>query len=162
MNDIPPVIANYVCEHCGAHSQRPDGKCWLCYEPKSVPNPYASHADSISQNPIKGYAPSHWDHLFTGILIVCVVLTVLIAIGLAVQDRGLLIPFAICVGPAYLVTIARGLMNRGTNGEMRPGTLLRTFAVSIVMTAMVFVVLTAASIVLLLVICLQSLGQVSR
>ena len=150
---IPPVIATKACVHCGALSQTADGKCWLCYEDKSATNPYA-----ISGNPLTDDSASTptttWDMVFGVLLGVCVLLTMLIAIGLAAQDRGLLIPFAIFMGPAFVVTFIRGLVPHGKTGIARPASLFFTFIISLLVTMLVSVVLIVAAAILLFLVCI--------
>ena len=150
---VPPVLATQTCVHCGALSQTKEGKCWLCYENKSTPNPFA-----FTGNPIEEATPQSsmttWDVVFSALLGICVLLTVLISIGLAVEDRGLLIPFAIFMGPAYLVTILRGVIPRGAKGSPRPANLLLTFVVSILVTGLIVIILAVAAVVLLFLVCI--------
>jgi hypothetical protein len=152
--NVPPIIASFECSHCGARSQSREGKCWLCYEEKSNTNPYSVSQSQIAQSATQKQMSS-WDVVFGALLVACVVLTVLIAIGIAVQDRGMLIPFAILVGPAYLVTIIRGVAQ--SNSTPRPTNLFLTFIVSLLATVGVMVVLAIASVVLLMIVCLQSM-----
>ena len=150
---VPPVLATQTCVHCGALSQTKEGKCWLCYENKSTPNPFA-----VTGNPVTAATPQSpmttWDMVFSALLGICVLLTVLIAIGLAVEDRGLLIPFAIFMGPAYLVTIFRGVVPRGAKGSRRLANLLLTFAVSIMVTGLIVIILAVAAVALLFLMCI--------
>jgi hypothetical protein len=105
-------------------------------------------------------APSTvWDNVSAMLLGICVVLTVLIAIGFAVQDSGLLIPLAIFVGPAYLVTFIRGSTQIGTTGKARAGSLFLTFIVSLAVTALIAIVLAVAASILLFLICIQAFGK---
>ncbi|MCY2980314.1 MAG: hypothetical protein NTU79_16725 [Planctomycetota bacterium] len=155
--NAPPIILNDVCSHCGAVSQTKDGKCWLCYESKSTPNPYATTGMPLAK---ESAVPSTvWDNVSAMLLGICVVLTVLIAIGIAVQDPGLLIPLAIFVGPAYLVTFIRGSTQVGTTGKARAGSLFLTFIVSLAATVLIAIVLAVAASILLFLICIQSFGK---
>ena len=161
MTNIPPIIAQ-TCAHCGAEF-RPNAKqCWLCYEPMPL-NPYAADSQDANQGTKKGsvpvagrkdYPPSKWDPLFAVMLLLCLALTVLVGIGMVVQDRGMLVPFGILVGQALGITIVRGMVQSGT--RVRPGSLLLTFIVSIVATVLILVLLLAALIGLLFLICLSS------
>ena len=150
---VPPVLATQTCVHCGALSQTKEGKCWLCYENKSTPNPFA-----VTGNPVTAATPQSpmttWDMVFSALLGICVLLTVLIAIGLAVEDRGLLIPFAIFIGPAYLVTILRGFVPSGAKSSPRPANLLLTFVVSIMVTGLIVIILVVAAVIMLFLVCL--------
>jgi hypothetical protein len=154
--NIPPVIATHVCIHCGARSQSSDGKCWLCFEEKSVPNPYQSTKAATGN----AAPPANtWDGVFTVLLGTCVVLTILIAIGMGVQDPGMLVPFAIFVGPAYLVTVIRALAQMNSERGPRPTSLFVTFMLSLLVTFAILILLMVAVIVLLFIACLQSASR---
>ena len=155
--NVPPIILNDVCSHCGAVSQTKDGKCWLCYQSKSTPNPYATTGMPPANE--SAVHSTVWDNVSAMLLGICVVLTVLIAIGIAVQDPGLLIPLAIFVGPAYLVTFIRGSTQVGTTGNARAGSLFLTFIVSLAATVLIAIVLAVAASILLFLICIQSFGK---
>lgn len=156
--NIPPVLATQACVHCGALSQSPEGTCWLCYENKSAPNPF-----SVSGAPMKEAAAvspmSTWDVVFGILLGICVLLTILIGVGLAVGDRGLLVPFAIFMGPAYVVTMIRGIVPRGNKVSSRPASLLLTFVVSLLATVLISTILAIAAVVLLFLACIGIFGS---
>ena len=155
--NIPPVLATQACVHCGALSQSPEGKCWLCFENKSAPNPF-----SVSGTPMEEAAAvspmTTWDVVFGILLGICVLLTILIGIGLAVEDRGLLVPFAIFIGPAYVVTIIRGVVPPGNKGSPRPANLFLTFMVSLLATVSISIILAIAAVVLLFLACIGIIG----
>ena len=125
--NIPPVLATNVCVHCGALSQTKEGKCWLCYENKSEPNPFAVSGNLVTEETQS--LMTTWDLVFSVLLGICVFLTLLIGIGLAVEDRGLLVPFAIFMGPAYAVTIFRGAVSNPSKGAPRPANASRPASV---------------------------------
>ena len=150
---VPPVIATNVCVHCGALSQNKEGKCWLCYEDKSEPNPFAVSGNLLASEPPQSLM-TNWDVVFSVLLGICVFLTLLIGIGLAVEDKGLLVPFAIFMGPAYAVTIFRGTVSFASKPTSRPASLFVTFVVSILVTFLVSILLIVAAMVLLFLICI--------
>ncbi len=100
-----------------------------------------------------------WDVVFGVLLGICVLLTILIAVGLAVEDRGLLVPFAIFMGPAYVVTMIRGIVPRGAKGSPRPANLFLTFVVSLLATVLISIILTVAAVVLLFLACIGIFGS---
>lgn len=158
--NVPPIIATHVCANCGARSQSTEGKCWLCFGDKGVANPYAVSPGSISSGPQTAVPPSSdWDSFFKVLLLLCIVLTVLIAVGLGVQDTGMLIPFAIVVGPAYIVTIVRGLAQVNSEKGPKASSLFLTFMLSLMGTIAVFVILAVAAIIFLFIVCLQSINR---
>jgi hypothetical protein len=150
--NIPPVIVTQKCSHCGALSQTKGGKCWLCYESMNTPNPFAVSPQTSSE-PSPSLPMSAWDIVFSCLLGICVLLTLLIGIGLVVQDVGMLIPFAILVGPAYLVTVLRGLVAT-RSGNPRPASLLLTFVVSLLVTVSIAILLLIGTIIVLFLVCL--------
>jgi hypothetical protein len=155
--NVPPVIVTQTCTHCGALSQTKGGKCWLCYESMYTPNPFAASPQTVSEgSPISPMSST--DIVFSVLLGICVLLTLLIGIGLVVQDAGMLIPFAILVGPAYLVTILRGLAST-RSGNPRPASLLLTFVVSLLVTVSVAILLLVGTIIVLFLVCLGVFGK---
>jgi hypothetical protein len=96
-----------------------------------------------------------WDATFTTLLVICVLLTILVGIGFAVQDQALLIPFAILVGLPYLITMVRGLYRIGTSRPLKPSGLLLTLIVSAVGTILVLTMLIAAAVIVLFIMCLN-------
>ena len=159
--NIPPVIATQTCLHCGAQSQTKGGKCWLCYEKMATPNPFAASrittAESGSHSPMTA-----WDIVFGILLGICVLLTLLIAVGLAIQDTGMLIPFAILVGPAYVITLIRGAIPSRSTGMARPASLFLTFFVSLLVTVLISTVLLVAAAILLFFACIGAFSSTGR
>ncbi len=102
---------------------------------------------------------STWDVVFGILLGICVLLTILIGVGLAVGDRGLLVPFAIFMGPAYVVTMIRGIVPRGNKVSSRPASLLLTFVVSLLATVLISTILAIAAVVLLFLACIGIFGS---
>lgn len=155
--NAPPVIATHACVHCGALSQSNEGRCWLCYEDKSSPNPFAVTGASLNDD--ANSAPTNqWESVFSVLLGLCVLMTLLIGIGLAVGDRGLLIPFAIFMAPAYAITITRGMLQKNKNNA-RPSSLFMTFVISLLATVSISMILMVATAILLFLMCLGSLGK---
>lgn len=155
---VPPVIMDQVCPHCGAMSRTQTGKCWLCHASSTTPNPFSVTMVAEEPSPDAGKL-TLWDGLFIGLLGLCVILTVLIGIGFAVQDRGMLIPYAILIGPAYLVTVVRGMLSFGSKKKASPAGLFLTFVVSALVTVSIATVLVVGAFVVLFIMCLTSLGQ---
>ena len=165
--NIPPVIFTQTCVHCGALSQTKNGKCWLCYESGTTPNPYAISGNTAipgntATDPAIPSPMTSWDIVFSVLLGICVLLTLLIAIGLAVQDPGTLIPFAILMGPAYLVTIIRGAIPSRRPGGSRPASLFLTFIVSLLATVLISTVLIVAAAVMFFLACIGVLGSMGK
>jgi hypothetical protein len=159
--NVPPMMSQR-CEHCGVEYAANSKKCWLCYQerpqnPFAVgtpvpPNPYSAPQTSRVIGVPNAATP--WDGALMAVLILCMVLTGLVGLGLVVQDRGMIIPFSIFVGPAFAVTIVRGMIQSGT--RLRPGSLLLTFFLSLIATLLVVFLLAVALVGLLFLICLAS------
>ena len=96
-----------------------------------------------------------WDVVFSVLLGLCALLSLLIGIGLAVEDKGLLIPFAIFIGPAYAVTIFRGTVSIRSKGTPRPASLFVTFVV----TFLVSILLIVAAVILLFLMCIGAFSM---
>ena len=154
---IPPVIATHACIHCGARSQSNEGPCWLCYEDKSAPNPFAVTDASLGKDEAVT-SVNRWDVVFSVLLGLCVLMTLLIGIGLATEDRGLLVPFAIFMAPAYAVTIIRGMAQLSTKQSARPASLFVTFVVSLLATISMSIILAAAAAIMFFFICIGELS----
>lgn len=152
----PPNSTSYVCPQCGARSQSNAGKCWLCLDNQLEPNPFAP---TLQENPQASSQPydSKSKFAFGILLAVCVTLTILLGIGMAVQDPGMLIPFAILVGPAFVITAVRGLVQTGNSGSPSPYKLFLTFLISIAVTALISFALLVAAAILLFIVCLRQL-----
>ncbi len=82
-----------------------------------------------------------------------VVLALFIGTGLAVQDQGLLIPFAIVVGPAFLATIIQAAYTYSGNRAVKPSALVLTLIGSVAITVGLLAVLALAAIAALFVMC---------
>lgn len=157
--NVPPVLVHRFCPYCGAELQDKSGRCWLCHEKKTESNPYSVSESSLSETTTSAStAFSTWDAFFTALLVICVVLTVLVGIGFAVQDQGMLIPFAIFIGPPYLVTILRGLHRFGTSKPVNPAGLFLTLMISAVATALVAIMLAVGAVIVLFIMCLNEMG----
>lgn len=160
MTDSPP-IAHEVCRDCGARYMTLGKKCWLCSARAAGTNPYASNASLPRSETEVSVQPAGWestsDWVFGILLILCGVLTILVGIGFAVQDLGLLIPFSTCVVPAWMITMVRMLVSQMSDRKTRPMQLFFTFITSLAVTMLIGVLLIVAAVVSLFVICLQSL-----
>lgn len=151
----PPIVAK-ACSICGAVGAKDAQQCWMCGQnPHS--NPYAGPAP-VQEFTQPAEAKSKLEPLFRVLLGICVVVVVLIGIGLAVQDPGALLGFAILVLPAFLITGVRALWQVHREGKTSAGSLLVSLLTSFAVTIGIFMVLIAAGIILLFVMCLTLLS----
>jgi hypothetical protein len=159
--------ASRTCTHCGAQLKADDTKCWLCFElVGDVSNPYAPSSMRPTPPPVLAPMASPQDPVLNGVfaatLVICVLLTLLIGVGLGVSEPGLLIPYAILVGPALVITSIRGII-RGSQGQsLRLGNLLVTYVASLGVTIGLFFLLVMGAIVLLFISCLTQSGNPFR
>ena len=133
--------------------------CWLCGDSDRVANdsPKLIPAGELAHDPAFKSNQSRTQTLCSALLILCIVLTILIGIGLAVQEPGSLIAYAIFVGPAYLATGVRALHGMATDRQPKASSLLLTFLFSAVFTTMAVVLFVIASVIAFFVWCLSQL-----
>jgi hypothetical protein len=155
----PPLLPALVCQRCGATNPPQAVKCWLC-ERRDNPNPFAdpllAPVDS-STAVVQTGAQSRVQLVFLGLLGLCIAAAVLIGVGIAVQEPGLLIPYAIVIGPAFLATGVRAALMIGRKEQPKPSTLFLTFLWSGVFTALVLVLIVMASVIAFFLWCFHML-----
>ncbi len=154
----PPVIGGLRCIHCGAAMPSLEKACWLCGAKPSV-NPYEA---SRPENYWTETSPLRFtvvDYLFTLLLIGSALLTILIVIGMSINDRGMIIPFLVVVSPAFIATAVKGLAQWRHTGRADPGKLVVTMLVTGLATAGLIGVLALAGIALLFAICISQLSR---
>jgi hypothetical protein len=167
----PPVVQHYTCSQCGALCDSARQRCWMCHADSSYfrssqqDNPYRTQAmpyeplmPGLQPLPAAAFS-SRYDGLFSALLIGCVVLALLVGLGMALQDPGALVGYAILVGPAFAVTGVRALWQIGETGKTQPGRLLVSLAVSFAVTIAVISLLAFAAIVLLFALCIQQFSN---
>lgn len=157
MNE-PPVVDSRRCPYCDAHNQSRAIRCWMCHEPLG-PNPWAVSTPgqtNFNQLPSRE-SWSTVDYVFAWLLVLSVLLTVLIGIGFAVQDTGMLVPFMLLVGPAYLATGIRAVLPSRNSTSVKPTSLFVWFVVSFSFTCIIAFILVVASIVALFISCLNGM-----
>lgn len=154
----PPLMPALVCQRCGATNPPHAVKCWLC-ERRDSPNPYAvpALAATSAGAGTQTQGQSRVQLVFLGLLIGSAALALLIGAGIVVQDPGMLIPYLIVVGPAFLATGVRAALMTGRKEQLRPSTLFFTFLWSGLFTAMALMLLVVASIIALFLWCIQVL-----
>ncbi|MEI8212130.1 MAG: hypothetical protein WCI02_08270 [Planctomycetota bacterium] len=168
------VIAQCICPKCQATMKPTDKRCWLCSANNESPNAFGESA-SVIPDPSFGEIPtssvvarsfppiesrySRWDTIAWCILGLCAVMSVLIAIGIAVDSPGGLIPFAIVLVPSIIVTLLRGFADRGPQGELKPQKILVTLLISWVITMGAVFMLSVAAVVLMFLVCLTQIAR---
>lgn len=160
MNE-PPLQPVLICQRCGAANPTYATRCWLCAtSDRSEPDapPRLIPPSAFVGHPARLRALSRTQQICAGLLVASVVLTLLVVIGCAVQDRGMLIPLVIVVGPAYLATGVRALHDYSSNKQLKPSSLLLTFLFSGLFGVLALVLFAIVTFVAFFVWCLSVLS----
>jgi ribosomal protein L40E len=147
-----------ICPNCGASIPDSAAKCWLCGYENLPLNPFAVspiESSTIDVTP-KPAVTSASNLLFGLLLALCIALTLLIGVGLGIDQPGALVPYSILVGPALLITLARSLEQAQPGQKNSMSRLFSTFLVSMLATIGIIFLLLLAAAILLIVICIQS------
>ncbi len=160
----PPLQPVLICQRCGAANPTYAAKCWLCSTTESTgdfsgPNfaPRLVPLGEYPQDPGQTRSLSRTQQVCAGLLVACVLLTILIVIGCSIQDPGMLVPLLIVVGPAYLATGLRALHDYSSNRQLSPSSLLLTFLFSGLFGVMALVLFAIVTFVAFFVWCLAQL-----
>ena len=173
--NLPPVR---VCSNCGEEFRGPFAKCWLCLNkpsrgiqrltsdsPSLSDGSQSSSANPFAVNPYYAVRNSNdekqsaWDTFFFVLLGLVGILALLIGIGFAIQDPGMLIPYAIVVGPSFLAVFIQLLGSGASNTRVKPKKLLFTAFITGVITVSIIIVLFAVAIIALFVVCVSSFAK---
>lgn len=146
------VAALLVCPHCRADNP-PDNKlCWLCRAPLSGELVTAELVVKPRPLPLA-------EGFFWTLTIACLGLLLLVGVGIAQDDAGMLIPYAILLAPALLATLARSLLSASRGKRISGMEVFLTLLLSASITILVVVVLFVAAIVAFLAYCLYVCGN---
>ncbi|MGN6543699.1 MAG: hypothetical protein ACTHK7_01525 [Aureliella sp.] len=158
----PPLMPAMVCRRCGATNPPHAVKCWLC-EKRDHSDPYAvSTLAPLPSGPGAKAELSRVQLVFLGVLIACAAVALLIGVGIGVQDPGMLVPYAVVVGPAFLATGVRAAVMIGRKEQPRPSSLFFTFLWTSLFMAMALILLVVASVIAFFLWCVHMLtGGVS-
>lgn len=159
LQELPPIVQLRRCEACGAACELDKNVCWMCMSKLTGDNPYAPASSELVVG-AELDASSRYDSIFVVLLIACMVVATLVAVGIAAEEPGMLWAYGILVGPAFLVTGARALIQIGQTGNVKPKSLFISLTASFAITAGAVVLLVMAAVVLLFLICLQSISRV--
>jgi hypothetical protein len=150
-----------VCPHCGAAVAADAAKCWLCYGPLGGRREVVM-AEAVTAEAVKPAVrrPSPLtEGFFLVLTLVCLLLIVLVGIGIAQDDPGLLIPYLIFLSPALLATVSRALISHSRGNRVTAMEVFLTFLVSASATILLVMVLFFAAIVAFFIYCLYVCGQ---
>jgi hypothetical protein len=156
VDDEPPVLAKLICPRCGVAN--PDGatKCWICESQSSL---IAAHFQGDRTIDAASPANDRLEKVYLSLLVGCIGLAGMLGISIGFQDPGMLVVYLIIIGPAFLVTMVRGIHHLRTNRKLESGKLLLTFLLSAGITFLVVVLLVVASVVALVIWCFAELGR---
>jgi hypothetical protein len=160
MNE-PPRMPPLLCRRCGAANPPYAKVCWLCSTGDRTESNLASALIPFTEfenDPARMRSLSRTQQFCAGLLVACVVLTLLVVIGFAIQDRGMLIPLLIVVGPAYLATGLRALHDFATDKQLKASSLLLTFLFSGLFGVLALALFIVASCIAFFVWCLSQLS----
>lgn len=157
----PPQLPATTCLRCGASNPPHAAKCWLC-ERNDTKNPYAvqSHLQSNAP-PQRGSslsAQGRVEVVFASLLIGALILAIIVGVGIAAQDPGLLIPYLIVIAPPIMATSVRALVSVSQHKKPSAYALFMTFLWSGLFTILALVLLVVATVVALFVWCLHMLA----
>jgi hypothetical protein len=153
---MPPL----VCKRCGAANPPYATVCWLCSTGDRAESSSASALvpfTEFANDPIRMRSFSRTQQICAGLLVACVVLTLLVVIGFTIQEPGMLIPLLIVIAPAYLATGLRALHDYSTDKQLKASSLLLTFLFSGLFGVLALALFIVASCVAFFVWCLSQL-----
>jgi hypothetical protein len=168
MNE-PPLLPALVCQRCGATNPPSATKCWLC-EGGGTANPYAvpaslkpaGSAPGAVESAPSSRVESRTQKVFSVLLGTAVVLALVVGVGLAVQEPGMLVPYLIVITPPFLATGGRALASVAKNEKPKASTLFLTFVWSGLFTAMALALLVVASVIAVFLWCIHTLAGAGR
>ena len=160
MNE-PPRMPVLLCTRCAAANPSYATQCWLCSSSDRTASDATARLVPLAEfanDPARLRSQTRTQQLCAGLLVASLALTLLVAIGFAVQDRGMLIPLLIVVGPAYLATGVRALHDFATDKQLKASSLLLTFLFSGLFAMLALVLFVVACCVAFFVWCVTQLS----
>ncbi|MCC6510376.1 MAG: hypothetical protein IT423_14830 [Pirellulaceae bacterium] len=160
MSQDPPMLPALVCQKCGATNPPHATTCWLCNGTDD--NPYSappSQEPNLLQTPVLSPTQSRVEIVFMLLLAVTIGFAGLVGIGIAVQDPGMLVPFLIIVGPAFIATGSRALVSVAKGERPKASALFVTLLWSGMFTALTIALLVVSAVIALFLMCAQMLGR---
>lgn len=151
------MAAQLVCPNCRADNPPYAGKCWLCHAPLGGEKEFVT-AELVQKARPLPLAEGFFWVLTAG----CLLVLVLVGIGIAQEDAGMLILYAIVLAPALIATAARSLLSLQRGKGVSGMEVFLTLLFSTSVTILVVVVLFVAVIVAFFAYCLYVCGQGGR
>jgi hypothetical protein len=149
-----PFQTAVLCPQCGTDNPSHAKTCWLCRAS------LAGAQEVVTAELVARQRPSPLSETFFLILTLgCVVLLVIVGIGLAQQDVGLLIPYVILIAPPILATVSRSMISAKRGQHVGAMEVFLTFMVSASVTALIVMILVGASFIALFIYCVYVCTQ---
>lgn len=148
------MAAPLTCPHCRAENPPHHKLCWLCYAPLGREREIVTAELVQKARPLPLAEAFFWT-LTAG----CLLVLVLVGIGIAQEDAGMLIPYAIVLAPALIATLARSMLSLSRGKSVSGMEVFFTLLFSASVTVLVVVVLFVAVIVAFFAYCLYVCGQ---
>jgi hypothetical protein len=148
------LVAQAVCPHCRADNPPHNKLCWLCRAPLALGQAVVTAELAVKPRPLPLAEAFFWT--LTG---GCLLVLVLVGIGIAQTDPGLLIVYVIVLAPALIATLARSLLSIQRGQGVSGMEVFLTLLFSASVTVLVVVVLFIAVIVAFFAYCLYVCGQ---
>jgi hypothetical protein len=149
-----PFAPQVVCAQCRAENPAYNKHCWLCHAP------LARKSEVVTAELASKPRPMPLAEAFFWILTAgCLLVLVLVGIGIAQTDPGLLVVYAIVLAPALIATLARSLLSVQRGHRVSGMEVFLTLLFSASVTILVVVVLFIAVIVAFFAYCLYICGS---
>ena len=148
-----------VCPECGADSPARAARCWMCGGDIQQVEPIVQ-AELATAKPVGRRPANPVSETFFAISTCLVVgLVLLVGLGLAVDEPGMAMFYAIIVSPALLATLVRSIQKQATHGHVTWGERFATLIISGALTLSLLPVLCLSACPALLISCLTMYGR---
>ena len=167
MSQEPPQLPPKLCLKCRAANYAHLTKCFLCHADllPSDPNvnPYAAAGQvpvltPLTSAPRNDLASNRVETMFLWLLVAIVVLSLLVGIGIATQDRGLLTVYLVILVPSLAAAGGRALYSMARGESPKPSKMFSAFITSALITFGIGSLLVVSFIIFVFVSCAQMLN----
>lgn len=146
-----------LCPRCGAKLTSSFAACWLCLDKPENHNSVKVDSPATQTYVAGNDSNSSFEGIYTAILAICAVMTVLIGIGLTIQSPELLVPYLFLLGPILIASGVHGSQQIVTTGHIQPRSLFKTVMIASLTVFALVAALIVAFVIFLLVICMPML-----
>lgn len=152
------------CLECGATNMPRARRCWLCSRPIEplVEAKLATERAEDPDDPLTAYRAPGADlgpsqTFLSSTLLILTAVTVLVGVGIALNDAGPAVTYAIVMAPALLATYVASARRESRGKPLSPGGKVVAFLLSIAAVIGLLMLLVVAALVALFVFCLISM-----